>query len=189
MRDLLGRTGASEIVRAVAVFATFVAACSSAGSAPGPTGTGGTGANGGAGGTGGKAGNGGSSQDGSGCPPECFVNNECVVACGDVPQDFGCCSCPANMIDARSCPADAAACGHVGGPCPGATECPGGLACVSGVCAPNASACAAPPGGVGCGTGQRCLQHAGQQEGICVTDDDRACLCAGFAASSFECAP
>src|SRR5688572_27817900 len=144
MLDQLGRTGASTILRSVAVFATVVVACSSSGSARGPSGTGGTGANAGAGGYGGNAGNGGSSQDGSGCPPECFVNNECVVACGDVPQDFGCCSCPANMIDARSCPADAGdakACGHVGGPCPGATDCPGGLACVSGMCAPSTSAC------------------------------------------------
>lgn len=50
-------------------------------------------------GTSGSPGNGG----GSACPPECFVNNECVEVCGDTPRDFGCCPCPSGMINVFSC--------------------------------------------------------------------------------------
>ena len=74
-------------------------ASSSGGSGASSGGT--AGANGGRSGSGAAAGAGG----GDACPPECFVENECVTACGQTPQSYGCCPCPAGKIDARSCPA------------------------------------------------------------------------------------
>ncbi len=149
----------------------------------------GTSGSGGAAGTDGSPGTGGATGTGGGgmCPPTCFVNNLCVRMCGDTPQDFGCCSCPADMINARSCPSadSGASCGLVGTPCPGATDCGGGLSCLSGLCAPG-QRCAPPPGGVGCGAGAECLTQTGTQNGICVTPEERACMCAA-AASSFDC--
>jgi hypothetical protein len=49
--------------------------------------------------TGGATGSGGSTS----CPPECLVANECVTACGQTPRSYGCCPCPAAMINARTC--------------------------------------------------------------------------------------
>jgi hypothetical protein len=111
----------------VAVGANVVAGCGSDASSGSKDGTGGQGASGavtpgsggatpgaggatipGAGGT--APGTGGSAKGGGGpsgganqCPPECFVANECVTACGQTPQSYGCCPCPAGMINARSC--------------------------------------------------------------------------------------
>jgi len=140
------------------------------------SGGGGTGA-----GTGTGAGNTGAS---SGCPPECFAPNDCVRVCGDEPEGYGCCSCPEDMINVRSCEDD---CGLVGTPCPGATDCGDGLTCEGAVCAPAGAMCASPPGGVGCGAEQECLQFTGVQSGICVTPEDAMCLCAGDGNASFEC--
>ena len=80
--------------------------------------TGGT-AQGGRGNTGtsGGPGNGGSSA----CPPECFVNNMCVEICGQPPTDFGCCPCPAGMINVYSCGAGGAS--GSGGASSGGTTC------------------------------------------------------------------
>jgi hypothetical protein len=63
--------------------------------AGGATGAGGTT------GSGGTTGNGGATTS---CPPECFRAYECVETCGDTPKNYGCCPCPANMIDAIQCP-------------------------------------------------------------------------------------
>jgi hypothetical protein len=82
-----------------------------AGTGGATAGTGGAstgGASTGSGGAGGSTANGGSSGGtGTGgaptCPGECLVANECVARCGDTPESFGCCPCPSDMIDARSC--------------------------------------------------------------------------------------
>jgi hypothetical protein len=54
---------------------------------------------GGAGGTGGASGTGGGGQ----CPPECLRPYECVTACGEEPQNYGCCPCPEGKIDNITC--------------------------------------------------------------------------------------
>lgn len=140
---------------------------------------------------GGAAASGASGTGGSGCPPECFAPTECVKECGDAPTNYGCCGCPPGMIDVLTCNADAgddaAGCGLIGTPCPGRTTCGAGLHCEQGVCAHDSSACAAPPDGVGCAAGESCLQYTGMQDGLCVSDADKACLCAGTAANAFEC--
>lgn len=101
------------------------------------TGTGATASNGGtingsgstSSGTGGRSpGAGGTAQGGRGnagspeCPPECLVNNRCVEACGQPPQDFGCCPCPTGMINVFSCGAGGAS-GGTGGTSGSGTSC------------------------------------------------------------------
>ena len=178
----------NTFLRTSVLLGVFAVACGSSGTTTGHGGAAGSAASAGTAGGGGRSGAGGASG-GSNCPPECLVANECVRKCGDVPQNFGCCPCPTGMINARSCPADAGAdaadCGLVGAPCPPG-ECGAGLTCVMGVCGPDSSECARPPGGVGCGAGQSCLSFAGEQQGICVSEQHRSCLCDN-AAAVFDC--
>jgi hypothetical protein len=75
-------------------------------------------------GTGGASRGGASSggrQSGSGggesCPPECFVANQCVTACGQIPVTSGCCPCPSGTVNVFSCGAADSGAGSGGVSC------------------------------------------------------------------------
>ena len=57
----------------------------------------------GSGGRSSGASGGGASGGSSACPPECFVANQCVTTCGQTPTSYGCCPCPAGMVNALTC--------------------------------------------------------------------------------------
>jgi hypothetical protein len=94
------------------------------------------------------------------CPPECFVNNRCVVSCTDTPRDFGCCPCPAGMINFRSCGAPSGGAGGSANGAGGSATGAGGATSGTGSCDAQRVRCRSLP--PTCPSGQ-----APSVDGIC----------------------
>lgn len=70
-----------------------------------------------------------------------------------------------------------AACGAIGMTC--TTSCPTGLECISSnVCAPVHGSCGGFAGAMCQDTSLECVYPRGNSAGVCMNDNDKACLCA-----------